>query len=114
MELNHRNILNVLHEAGFADAHWMLLGQQLIQHPALLNIDANRRGNPNLCLIDTIAQWLRTDTKASWKKLAEAVAEVGQYGEATANTIRQKAGIGKTDFWSEMCIFYNRATITET
>ena len=106
MELNDKNILNVLHEAGFADAHWMLLGQQLIKRSALLNIDANRRGNPNLCLIDTISQWLRTDTKASWEKLAEAVAKVEQYEEATANTIRQKAGIGKTDFWSEMCIFY--------
>ena len=106
MELNDRNILNVLHMADFADAHWELLGKQLIKRSALLNIDANRRGNPSLCLIDTISQWLRTDTKASWEKLAEAVAKVEQYEEATANTIRQKAGIGKTDFWSEMCIFY--------
>ena len=103
MELNDRNILNVLHEAEFADAHWELLGKQLIKHAALLNIRANRLGDPSLCMIDTISQWLRTDTKASWEKLAGAVAKVEQYEEATANTIRRKAGIGKTDFWSKMC-----------
>ena len=95
MELNDKNILNVLHDAEFADAHWELLGKQLIKRSALLNIRANRHGDSSLCMIDTIAQWLRTDTKASWEKLAEAVAKVEQYGEATADSVRQKAGIGK-------------------
>ena len=49
-------------------------------------------------MIDTIAQWLRTDTEASWEKLAEAVAEVQQHGLATANRVREMAGIGKTEF----------------
>ena len=96
MRLDAKNIVNVLHEAGFADAHWMLLGQQLIEHTAALqNIDANRRGDPHLCTIDTISQWLRTDLEASWEKLAGAVAKVQQYGETTADVVRRKAGIGK-------------------
>ena len=95
LKLDERNVLNVLHEAEFADAHWQLLGQQLIEHTALQNIDTNHRGNPNLCMIDTIAQWLRTDTTQSWEKLAGAVAKVEQYGKATANRIQEKAGIRK-------------------
>ena len=95
MELNDRNILNVLHEARFADAHWELLGKQLISGPALLNIRANRYGDSSLCMIDTISQWLRTDTEASWEKLAEAIAKLEQYKETTAIIVRQKAGIGK-------------------
>ena len=95
MKLNDRSILNVLHEAEFADAHWELLGEQLIKHFAVLNIRANRYGDPSLCMIDTISQWLRTDLEASWEKLAGAVANVEQYGEATANRVREKAGIGK-------------------
>ena len=36
--------MNILHEAGFADANWKLLVQQLIEDTASQNIDANRRG----------------------------------------------------------------------
>ena len=68
-----KNVLNVLHDAGFVDADWELLGSQLISGPALQNIRADRRDNPNLCLIDTIVQWQRNDLKASWEKFAEAV-----------------------------------------
>ena len=96
MELNDKNILNVLHKAEIADAHWELLGKQLIiNRAALPNIRANRRGEANLCMIDAIAQWLRTDTEASWEKLAKAVAEVEEYGEATADIVRREAAIGK-------------------
>ena len=95
MKLDTKNVLNILHEAGFADANWKLLGQQLIEDTALQNIDANCRGNPHLCTIDTISQWLRTDLEASWEKLAGAVAKVQQYGETTADVVRRKAGIGK-------------------
>ena len=94
MDLNEKNILNVLHEAGFVDADWELLGSQLISGSALQNIRANRHGDPKLCMIDTISQWQRTDTEASCEKLAGAVAKVEQYGEATANRVREKAGIG--------------------
>ena len=95
MNLDENNILNVLHEAEFADAHWELLGQRLIKRSPLLTIGANRRSDSNLCMIDTISQWLRTDPEASWEKLARAVAKVEQYGEATANKVRKNAGIGK-------------------
>ena len=95
MELDTKNILNVLHEAKFADADWDLLGRQLISGTALRNITADRRGDPNRCMIDTVDQWLRTDTKASWEKLAGAVAKVERYKETTADIVRQQAGIGK-------------------
>ena len=95
MELNDKNILNVLHAAGFADAHWELLGMQLIMRSTALTIRANRHGDSSLCMIDTISQWVRTDIEASWEKLAAAVAKVEQYGEATANIVRKKAGVGR-------------------
>ena len=95
MELDTKNILNVLHEAKFADADWELLGRQLISGTALRNITADRRGDPNHCMMDTVDQWLRTDTKASWEKLAGAVAKVERYKETTADIVRQQAGIGK-------------------
>ena len=95
-ELNQRNILNVLHEAEFTDADWELLGQQLmIKQSILSTIGANRQHQASLCMIDTISQWLRTDTEASWGKLAEAVAKVQKYGKATADIVRREAGIGK-------------------
>ena len=95
MKLDIANILNVLHKAGFADAHWELLGQRLIKNSALLTIGADRNYRASLCMIDTISWWLRTDTEASWEKLAGVVAEVEEYGEAIANKVREKAGIRK-------------------
>ena len=95
MELNDKNILNVLHKVGFADAHWELLGKQLISGPALKNIRADRHGDPSLCMIDAISRWLNTDTQVSWEKLAGAVANLEQYGEATANRVWKMVGIGK-------------------
>ena len=96
-ELTVRNVLNVLHEAGFSDGDWYQLGQQLIETAALRRIKASDH-EPSNCMIDTIAQWLQSDLKASWEKLTEAVTKVEGYGEATAKTVRQKAGIGKPNF----------------
>ena len=93
-ELNVRNALNVLHEAGFSDGHWFQLGQQLIETTNLMTIKANHHEASN-CMIDTISQWLHSDLKTSWEKLAEAVTKVVGYGEATAKAVRQNAGIGK-------------------
>ena len=93
-ELKVKNVLNVLHEAGFSDGHWFQLGQQLIETTSLMTIRANHHEASD-CMIDTISQWLQSDLKASWEKLAEAVTRVGGYGEATAKAVQQKAEIGK-------------------
>ena len=95
-ELNEKNILNVLQKARFADAHWELLGQELmIKQHNLLTIRENRHHQANFCIIDTISHWLNNDTEASWEKLADAVAEVKGYGKANADIVRREAGIGK-------------------
>ena len=100
MKLDVRNIVNVLHEAKFADGHWAQLGLQLIDHFDSATIGANHQYQPSLCMMDTISQWLRTDLEPSWEKLAAAVAKVQGYGEATADIVRREGGIGKlrTDF----------------
>ena len=92
-----RNILNVLHEAMFADGDWEALGLQLIHYSAVRTIRANHHGSATLCMIDTISQWLRTDLEPSWEKLAVAVAKVE--GSAAA-IVRRNAGIGKAYFKS--------------
>ena len=99
LELDVKNVLNVLREAGFADAGWAELGLQLIQHFELETIKADH-SQANLCMIQTLSQWLRTDTEASWEKLAAAVSKVGGYGEATAASVWEIAGIAQT------CMFY--------
>ena len=96
LELNVRNIVNVLHEAGFSDGHWEQLGQQLIEYGTLATIRANRHGDSHHCMSDTIFQWLKNDLEASWEKLAKAVAMVKEYGETTADRVRGKAGIVHT------------------
>ena len=95
LELDVRNVLNVLREAGFADGDWAELGLQLIDHFASSTIKADH-GQANLCMSDTISQWLRTDTKASWEKLAKSLPKVRGYGEATAAMVQEKAGIVHT------------------
>ena len=88
--LDAKNIVNVLHEAQFADGDWAQLGQQLIRHFDSTTIRAEH-GRASDCIIDTIFQWLRTDFEVSWGKLAAAVAKVGGYGNTTADIIWQKA-----------------------
>ena len=95
-----KTVVNVLHNAKFADGDWAQLGLQLIDPTALKTITSNHPGDASLCLIDTISQWLRTDREVSWEKLAAAVSKVGGYGQATADTVRQNAGIVDT------CTFY--------
>ena len=43
-------------------------------------------------MIDMVALWLRSDLEASWKTLADTVELLGV---ANAETVREKAGIGK-------------------
>ena len=88
--------MNVLHDAGFSDGHWEQLGQQLIEYGTLATFRANRLGDSHLCMSDTISQWLNNDLDKSWEKLAEAVAKVKGYGQATADCVQRKAGIVHT------------------
>ena len=97
-ELDEKNIVNVLHEAEFADGDWELLGLQLIKHTHLTTIRANRRGEVSLCMKDMVSQWLKSESQPSWNKLAEAVEKVEGYGKATAKVVQQIAGIGRSDF----------------
>ena len=94
-ELDVKNAIKVLDESKFADGDWAQLGLQLIDHFDSTTIRADH-GRASDCMIETIFQWLRTDTKASWEKLAEAVTKVKGYGEATANIVRQKTGLVHT------------------
>ena len=89
--------MNVLHEAGFSDGDWFQLGQQLIETADLKRIKASDR-EPSNCMIHILFQWLQSDLKASWEKLAEAVTRVGGYGEATAKAVQLKAGLGKSTY----------------
>ena len=95
MKVNKRNVLNILHEAMFSDSDWAQLGLQLIQNFDSKTIGADN-GRAIDCMIETIAQWLRTDAAKSWEKLADAVTWVRGYGEATAAIVLQKAGIVHT------------------
>ena len=95
MELDVKNVLNVLREAEFADADWAELGLQLIDRFDSSTIKADH-GQANLCLIDTISQWLKSDPKASWEKFSVSLPKVKGYGEATAAIVRGKAGIVHT------------------
>ena len=114
MELNQKNILNVLHKADFSDADWELLGQELmIKQSILSNIRANRFGQASLCVMDTIAQWLRTDTAQSWEKLAGAVAQMQKYEEATADIVRQEAGIGKLRLIFRSSVYNDKLNISQ-
>ena len=95
LELDVKNVLNVLREARFADGDWAQLGLQLIDHFDSTTIKADH-GKANLCMIDTISQWLVKDTQASWEKLTDAMPKMRGYGEATAAIVREKAGIVHT------------------
>ena len=94
LKLDEKNVVNVLHKARFSDGDWENLGQQLmIEHHALKTIRTNHPGQCELCMSDTISQWLNNDLETSWEKLAEAVIKVEGYGETTAHIVRQKAAI---------------------
>ena len=88
LELDLLNVLNVLREAGFADAGWAELGLQLIDHFDLSTTKADH-GQANLCMIETISHWLKSDLEASWEKLADAIPKVRGYGEAIATIVRR-------------------------
>ena len=98
--------MNILHMAQFADGDWAQLGLQLIDHFDLKTVRADHN-RASECMIETISQWLRTDTAKSWEKLAEAVTWVGGYGEATAAIVLQNTGIVDTRMLTFLCLIIN-------
>ena len=96
LKLDEKAVVDVLHEARFADGDWAQLCLRLIDYATSKTIRANHPDDVSLCIIDTISRWLRSDIDASWGKLAATVAKVEGYGEATADIVRQKAGIVHT------------------
>ena len=93
-DLNVKNILITLHKGKFTDGKWFELGQQLIANAALKAIEANHGGGSHL-MIDMISLWLRSNLKASWETLTEAVEMLEKYGEKTAKIVQKEAGISK-------------------
>ena len=74
MDVDH--VLTFLDKSNFPDCDWKELGQQLMITPAALKtIQVNRPGEPNICLLDIVSWWLRSDKEATWEKLVEAVKE---------------------------------------
>ena len=92
--LDAPTVLDVLHEAKFADHDWEDLGLQLMKPYPLKTIKANHPGEPSVCMIDTVFWWIKSDEKANWEKLAEALSKLESYGEKAENDVREKAGIG--------------------
>ena len=64
LKLDEKNIVNVLHEAKFADGDWAQLGLQLIDHFDSTTTRTNH-SEASLCMMDTILQWLAKDTDRS-------------------------------------------------
>lgn len=96
-ELNERNILNVLHSAGFSDGDWFKLGGMLVKNIANLRAIRSRYCDAGNCMIDMVDQWLRSDPNASWESLAKALDNVVG-GKKAGVMAQENAGYGKTDF----------------
>ena len=65
--------LTFLEKSNFADENWEQLGRKLIKPSALKTIQANRPGEPDICLVDTVSWWVRSDKSPTLDKLVEAL-----------------------------------------
>ena len=92
-ELNEKNVLNVLHKAKFSDEDWYKLGSRLVENDTDLRAIRAHHCDAGDCMIDMVAQWLRSDLNASWENLAEALDNVTGCEEAAAKA-RQNTGAG--------------------
>ena len=73
---------------------WEEIGNELdIASAAIYNIERNKKGNVNLCTLGLVDHWLRTDIRATWEKLAQALETLGENG--AASEIREKYIPGK-------------------
>ena len=84
-ETHVRDALTYLERANFADDDWEQLGRELIKPSALKTIQANRPGEPDICLFDMVSWWLRSDGNATWDKLAEALKTYEGVKQGTIN-----------------------------
>ena len=79
-------------EAEFHPRDWRAVGLELgVKDSVLSTVEADYN-HAEERLREMVSRWLRSDVKSSWEKLASAVGK--KYGEATAQNIRVKAGIG--------------------
>ena len=79
------DILRLLHEGGFFEAHWKELALRLgLSYSTLRVIELENRGLTERCLRECIARWLQradgVDSKggANYATLAEALEEMGE------------------------------------
>ena len=72
-------MLRVLHDVGLA-AKWRAIGQTLtICDGALDGFDIKFKGDPDLCLLQVVATWLRGQTRLqdcpSWQTMVSVIAD---------------------------------------
>ena len=72
-------VLRVLHDAGLA-AKWRAIGQTLtISDGDLDGFDIKFKGDPDLCLLQVVATWLRGQTRLqyrpSWRRVVSVIAD---------------------------------------
>lgn len=76
-------------------------------HTSIHRVD---RADANGKLTSMISQWLRSDLKASWERVADALNRIPDYGPATAARFRRAAGLAG-EKWS-MCFSFVCAVAT--
>ena len=74
--------LTFLAKSDFVDENWEQLGRRLIKPSALKTIQANRPGEPDICLVDTVSWWVRSDESPTLDKLVEALKSYEQADES--------------------------------
>ncbi len=84
--LTPRNLSNALSKVYH---RWEEVGNELDITPAMINnISRNKSGDVNRCTLGLIDHWLRTDIRATWEKLAQALERLSE--NEIAADIREK------------------------
>jgi len=88
-----KNVNNALNKVNHK---WEEIGIELgIPTSAIYNIERNKKGNVSLSTLGLVDHWLRTDVKATWEKLAQALETLGE--NEVGSEIREKYIPGKRD-----------------
>jgi len=88
-----KDLNNHVREAVIAD--WYDLGVQLDLEDKLDEIQANKPSNTKECCTEMFKFWRRSDPKASWKKLIEALEAPSLCLHELAQTLRHKLKSGE-------------------